>query len=117
MPHQGERKLMQHYTFHTKVYCLFCFRKAVGTVFRRTFAAKKFNPYDRNNEEECHPLAAQPALRHAEKNVSDAELARRLGLSRQTVNNIVNGRRSTTVGRLHEIAEALQVRVRELFDE
>lgn len=108
---------MQHYKFHTKVYCLFCLRKAVGTVFRRTFAAKKFNPYDRNNEEECHPLAAQPALRHAEKNMSDAELARRLGLSRQTVNNIVNGRRSTTVGRLHEIAEALQVRVRELFDE
>lgn len=47
----------------------------------------------------------------------EAEQARRLGLSRQTVNNIVNGRRSTTVGRLHEIAEALQVRVRELFDE
>ena len=47
----------------------------------------------------------------------EAELARRMGLSRQTVNNIVNGRRSTTVGRLHEIAEALQVRVRELFDE
>ena len=44
MPHQGERKLMQHYTFHTKVYCLFCLRKAVGTVFRRTFAVKKINP-------------------------------------------------------------------------
>ena len=52
-----------------------------------------------------------------EKNVSDAELGRRLGVSRQTVNNVVNGRRDITVGRLHVFANALGVRVRDLFDE
>ena len=49
--------------------------------------------------------------------MSDAELGRRLGVSRQTINGIVNGRDDLTVRRLHLIAEALQVRVRELFDE
>jgi transcriptional regulator with XRE-family HTH domain len=49
--------------------------------------------------------------------VSDAELARRIGATRQTVNNWINGRRDVTVGRLHEVADALGVRVRDLFDE
>ncbi|MBO5549841.1 MAG: helix-turn-helix transcriptional regulator [Prevotella sp.] len=49
--------------------------------------------------------------------MSDAELGRRLGVTRQTVNCIVNGRRDVTVGRLHLIAEILGVRVRELFDD
>ena len=49
--------------------------------------------------------------------MSDAELGRQLGVSRQTVNNVVNGRRDITVGRLHVFANALGVRVRDLFDE
>ena len=47
--------------------------------------------------------------------VSNAELARRLGVTRQTVNNMVNGRRDVTVSKLHEIANALGIRVRDLF--
>ena len=47
--------------------------------------------------------------------VSNAELARRLGVTRQTVNNMVNGRRDVTVSKLHEIANALGLRVRDLF--
>ena len=49
--------------------------------------------------------------------MSDAELGRRLGVSRQTVNNVINRRRDITVSRLHEVANALGVRVRDLFDE
>ena len=62
-------------------------------------------------------FAVESAQSDDEKNVSDAELGRRLGVTRQTVNGIVNGRDDLTVRRLHLIAEALQVRVRELFDE
>jgi DNA-binding XRE family transcriptional regulator len=49
--------------------------------------------------------------------VSDAELARRISVSRQTINNIVNGRTDPPLSRLHDIADALQVRVRDLFME
>ena len=49
--------------------------------------------------------------------MSDAELARLIHVSRQTVNNIVNGRSDPALSRLHAIAEALGVRVRELFKE
>ena len=48
--------------------------------------------------------------------MSDADLARLIGVSRQTVNNWINGRRDVTVGQLHEVANALEVRVRDLFD-
>ena len=47
--------------------------------------------------------------------MSDAELARRINVTRQTVNNIVNGRSDPALSRLHDIADALQVRVRDLF--
>jgi DNA-binding XRE family transcriptional regulator len=47
--------------------------------------------------------------------VSDAELGRRLGISRQAVNAIVNGRADPTLSRLHQIAAALSVSVRDLF--
>ena len=47
--------------------------------------------------------------------MSDAELGRRLGVSRQAVEAIVNGRKDITVRRLHDFAEALGVPVRELF--
>ena len=49
--------------------------------------------------------------------MSDGELADLIDVSRQTVNNWINGRRDVTVGRLHEVAKALGVRVRDLFDE
>ncbi len=49
--------------------------------------------------------------------MSDAELARRLGIKKQGITAIVNGKKGITVARLHLIAEALGVRVRELFDE
>ena len=49
--------------------------------------------------------------------MSDAELARRISVSRQTINNIVNGRTDPPLSRLHDIADALQVRVRDLFME
>ena len=51
----------------------------------------------------------------AKKNMSCSELAARLGVTRQTVNNIVNGRRNITVKKLHVIAKALDVRVKDLF--
>ena len=49
--------------------------------------------------------------------MSDGELAGLIGVRRQTVNNWINGRRDVTVGQLHEVASALGVRVRDLFDE
>ena len=49
--------------------------------------------------------------------MSDGELAGLIGVSRQTVNNWINGRRDITVGHLQEVANALGVRVRDLFDE
>ena len=72
---------------------------------------------NKQNEKTKVWVAAESAQSDDEKNVSDAELGRRLGVSRQTINGIVNGRDDLTVRRLHLIAEALQVRVRELFDE
>ena len=59
----------------------------------------------------------QPAQSDVGKKLSDGELAERIGVSRQTVNNWINGRRDITVGRLHEVADALGVRIRDLFDE
>ena len=47
--------------------------------------------------------------------MSDAALGRRLGISRQAVNAIVNGRADPSLTRLHEIADVLGVRVRDLF--
>ena len=47
--------------------------------------------------------------------MSDAELGRRLGVTRQTVEAVVNGRTDITMKRLHEYANALGVRVWELF--
>ena len=70
------------------------------------------------NDQEKVWIAVESAQSDDEKNVSDAELGRRLGgISRQAVEAIVKGRKDLTVRRLHLIAEALQVRVRELFDE
>ena len=49
--------------------------------------------------------------------MTDAELARRIGVTRQTINNIINGRSDPASSRLHEIADALGVRVINLFME
>ena len=49
--------------------------------------------------------------------MSDGELAEMIDVSRQTVNNWINGRRDVSVGYLHKVANALGVRVRDLFDE
>lgn len=50
------------------------------------------------------------------KNISCSKLASLLGVTRQTINNIVNGRRDVTVSKLHEIAKILDVRVKDLFE-
>ena len=62
-------------------------------------------------------VAIESATSNGEKKVSGAELGRRLGISRQAVNDIVNERKDIKVGKLYAIAEALQVRVRDLFKE
>ena len=49
--------------------------------------------------------------------MSDVWLASQIGVSRQTVNYWINGQRDVLVSRLHEVADALNVRVRDLFDE
>ena len=75
------------------------------------------NNYNKKNEEKQFCIAAEPATSDEQKNVSDADLARLIGVSRQTVNNWINGRRDIHVRWLHEVADALEVRVRDLFDE
>ena len=60
-------------------------------------------------------IAVKPAQSNDEKNVSDAELAELIGVSRQTVNYWINGQRDVTLSRLHEVADVLGVRVRDLF--
>ena len=52
----------------------------------------------------------------AKKGISCAQLAARLGVTRQTINNIVNGRRDVTVSRLEDIAVILEVSVKDLFE-
>ncbi|MBQ7511768.1 MAG: helix-turn-helix domain-containing protein [Prevotella sp.] len=49
--------------------------------------------------------------------MSDGELAGLIGVSRQTINAIVNGHSDPALSRLHAIADALNVRVRNLFME
>jgi len=50
------------------------------------------------------------------KNVNSVELARRLGISSQSVSQFVSGRTDPSLWRLHTIADALGVRVRDLFE-
>lgn len=52
----------------------------------------------------------------AEKNVTNRELARRLGISEQQIGKYVNERDYPSLKRLHEIAEALDLRVKDLFE-
>ena len=62
-------------------------------------------------------VAVESAQSDDEKNVSDAWLASQIDVSRQTINYWINGQRDISVSRLHEVADALNVRVRDLFDE
>ena len=63
---------------------------------------------NQNNETENQVwVAAEPAQSNVEKNVSDVELARRVGVSRQTINAIVNGRSDPSLSRLHEVRTQL----------
>ena len=75
------------------------------------------NNYNKKNEEKQFCIAAEPATSDEQKNVSDAQLANLVGVTRQTVNNIINGHSDPHLSRLHAIAEALGVRVRDLFCE
>ena len=72
---------------------------------------------NKHNEKSKVWVAVESAQSDDEKNMSDGELAGLIGVRRQTVNNWINGRRDVTVGQLHEVASALGVRVRDLFDE
>ena len=50
------------------------------------------------------------------KNLTNRELARRLGLSESQVGKYVNNRIYPSLARLHEIAAALDVQVKDLFE-
>ncbi|MBQ3753287.1 MAG: helix-turn-helix transcriptional regulator [Prevotella sp.] len=50
------------------------------------------------------------------KNVTCVELAKRIGITPQAMSQFVNGTADPSLYRLHTIADALGVRVRELFE-
>jgi DNA-binding XRE family transcriptional regulator len=71
----------------------------------------------KNNETKRICIAAEPAQSDDEKNMSDAELGRQIGVTRQTVNNWINGRRDISLSYLYKVANALEIRIRDLFTE
>ena len=60
-------------------------------------------------------IAATAAKSDVEKNVNSVDLAKRLGISPQAMSQFANGTTDPSLYRLHTIADALGVRVRELF--
>ena len=56
-------------------------------------------------------------LKPKDRFLTEKELCEIHGVSRQTVNYWIDGQRDILVSRLHEVADALNVRVRDLFDE
>lgn len=48
--------------------------------------------------------------------MTNRELARRLGISEQQIGKYVNEREYPSLKRLHEIAKALDLRVKDLFE-
>ena len=60
-------------------------------------------------------VAAEPAPSDEEKNVSDAELGRRVGVSEQQIGKYVNQHAYPSFLRLHQIAAALGLLVKDLF--
>ena len=45
------------------------------------------------------------------KNISEAEVGRRIGMTRQSVNKILNGQTDPPVSRVLDIIEALEIKV------
>ena len=60
-------------------------------------------------------LAVATAACDVGKNVSATALARRIGVSPQAMSKFISGRCDPSLERLHQIADALDVRVRDLF--
>lgn len=52
-----------------------------------------------------------------EKGMTNADLQKILGVSKQYISNIINGRQNVSVPKLQEIANALGVNISELFVE
>lgn len=52
-----------------------------------------------------------------EKGMTNADLQKKLGVSKQYISNIINGRQNVSVPKLQEIANALGVNISELFVE
>ncbi|MBQ4386976.1 MAG: helix-turn-helix transcriptional regulator [Prevotella sp.] len=50
------------------------------------------------------------------KNVSNTELAQRMGLSQSTVSRLISGRQTLTVQHLFAFADALKVSVHDLLE-
>lgn len=48
--------------------------------------------------------------------VTNRELARRLGISEQQISKFVNHRTEPSLQRLHQIADVLNLRVKDLFE-
>ena len=67
-----------------------------------------------NNKKNLNPQLNLRAVMN-EQNVSSTELGYRLGIKRQTINNVASGKKDITVSRLHDYADALGVRVKSLF--
>ena len=74
------------------------------------------NLINNQNETERICVAAATVWSVTEKNVTNRELARRLGLSEQQVGKFVNHRSEPSLQRLHQIADALGLRVKDLFE-
>ena len=69
-----------------------------------------------NNEKSKVWIAAKAVWGVNEKNVTNRELARLVGVSEQQIGKYVNHRVDPPLERLHQIAEALGLRVKDLFD-
>ena len=50
------------------------------------------------------------------KNISVRQLSNMTGISKSTINNIVNEKYSPTLDNLEQIAKALKIRITDLFD-
>lgn len=49
-------------------------------------------------------------------NISERQLAAMTGISRSTINNIVNGRYSPTMDNMEKLAKALKIHITDLFE-
>ena len=73
------------------------------------------NTYNiKKNEKEIW-IAVATVWSVTEKNVTNRELALRVGISEQQIGKYVNQKAYPSLPRLHEIADALELRVKDLF--